>query len=79
MTSEDLLTVADTVVEELGTTVRSLPALVMIAALTHAHFGGVPLFRSTADRNTHIEAMCRQLRPLTSGNVVLAKVIIAAL
>ncbi|WP_018025071.1 hypothetical protein [Corynebacterium ulceribovis] len=79
MTSEDLLTLADAVADELGTSVRSLPALVMIASLTTAHFGGVPLFRSEADRNRQINNACRQLRPLQAGNEVFAKVVIAVI
>ena len=79
MTSEDLLTLADAVAEELSTSVRSLSALVMIASLTTAHFGGVPLFRSTADRDRQIDNACRQLKPLQAGNEVFAKIVIAAL
>lgn len=72
MDAEDVLALADAVASEIGASVRSLGAIVALSSLVKPHIAGIPVFSSVSDHCSYITSACLALRPLTSGNEVLA-------
>ncbi|AKK01910.1 hypothetical protein [Corynebacterium epidermidicanis] len=77
MDAEYALVLADEVASLTGASIRSLPALVSVAALVGATIGGVPVFRNSESQREAVFSACEKLRPLSSHNDVLAHVLVA--
>lgn len=75
MNADDVLVIADVICDEFGATIRSMPALVAVAAVTSAQIGGVELYRSRGQRNRAIVDTIMRLEPLTSSNEEFAAVL----
>lgn len=77
MDAEDALVLADAICVHTGASVRSLGALIALAALVKPHIAGMSVFANTADHCAYIGKVCQELRPLSSHNEVLATALCA--
>lgn len=71
--AEDALVLADAVCAEIGTSVRSLGAIVALSALVKPHIAGIAVFASVSDQCAYITSACLALRPLTGRNEIFAR------
>ncbi|WP_448851867.1 TetR family transcriptional regulator [Corynebacterium sp. 335C] len=82
---EILLAAADEICAETGAVVRSLPAIVAVAAVAGGRIGGIPLHATEAARRIAVEEAIAALRPLDGpggpggdgANRVLARVVLS--